>query len=185
METRTEATIEDLYNAPNDWGTYELVDGELVHMSPTGIGPGRVSFRICTSLSQYEAETGSGMAVPDNVGFLVNLPRRKSFSPDAAYTLTVPDNPMRFIEGAPIFAVEVRSEGDYGPAANRAYAAKRRDYFAAGTRVVWDVDPVAKTVASYRADAPDNPTRFGTGDVADAEPALPGWHVPVDVIFRR
>ncbi len=34
METKTEATIEDLYDAPNDWGTYELVDGRLVHMPP-------------------------------------------------------------------------------------------------------------------------------------------------------
>ncbi len=44
MATRTEATIEDLYNAPRDNGTYELVNGELVHISPTGFMPGRVSF---------------------------------------------------------------------------------------------------------------------------------------------
>ncbi len=37
MVTRTEATIEDLYNAPRDNGTYELVNGELVHMSPTRV----------------------------------------------------------------------------------------------------------------------------------------------------
>ena len=54
---------------------------------------------------------------------------------------------MRFIEGAPTFAVEVRSENDYGPAAEVALAEKREDYFAAGTTVVWDVDPVAGTVA--------------------------------------
>lgn len=185
METRTEATIEDLYNAPRDTGTYELVDGELVHISPTGFRPGRVSLHICTALTRYEEETGSGYAVPDNVAFLVNLSRRKSFSPDAAYALHVPENEMRFIEGAPVFAAEVRSEGDYGPAADRAYAAKRRDYFAAGTAVVWDVDPVNKTIASYRADKPDDPTRFAIGDTADAEPALPGWHVAVDAIFRR
>lgn len=41
VETKTDATIEDLYRAPNDWGTYELVDGRLVHMPPTGFGPGR------------------------------------------------------------------------------------------------------------------------------------------------
>ncbi len=184
MATRTEATIDDLYNAPNDTGTYELVDGELVHMSPTGFTPGRVSFRICVALSQYEEETGSGYALPDNVAFLVNLPRRKSFSPDAAYTFAVPDNLMRFVEGAPVFAAEVRSEGDYGPAANRAYAAKRRDYFAAGTVVVWDVDPIHKTIASHRAERPDDPTHFAMGDTANAEPALPGWRVAVHTIFK-
>ena len=50
METKTEATIEDLYRAPNDWGTYELVDGKLVHMPPTGFGPGRASGEIYARL---------------------------------------------------------------------------------------------------------------------------------------
>jgi Uma2 family endonuclease len=184
MATRTEATIDDLYNAPRDNGAYELVNGELVQISPTGFKPGRVSFRICLALSQYEEETDSGYAIPDNVAFLVDLPHRKSFSPDAAFTLRPPKNDMRFIEGAPIFAAEVRSEGDYGPAANRAYAAKRRDYFAAGTVVVWDVDPVHKTIASHRTERPADPIRFAIGDTADAEPALPGWRVAVHTIFK-
>ena len=168
MVTRTEATIEDLSNAPRDDGTYELVNGALVHMSPTGFLPGRVSLHICIALMHNEEQSGSGRAVPDNVAFLVDLPRRKSFSPDASYTFHPPDNAMRFIEGAPVFAAEVHSEGDYGPAADRAYAAKQRDYFAAGTRVVWDVNPV----------------HFSIGDMADAEPALPDWRVAVNAIFR-
>ncbi len=184
MVTRTEATIEDLSNAPRDDGTYELVNGVLVHMSPTGFLPGRVSLQICIALMHYEEQTGSGRAVPDNVAFLVDLPHRKSFSPDASYTLHPPDNAMRFIVGAPVFAAEVRSEYDYGSAADRAYAEKRRDYFAAGTVVVWDVDPVNKTIASCRAERPDTPARFGVGDAADAEPALPGWRVAVDAIFK-
>jgi hypothetical protein len=39
----------------------------------------------------------------------------------------------KFLQGAPLFAFEVPSEGDFGPAAEREIAAKRRDYFAAGT----------------------------------------------------
>ena len=35
------------------------------------------------------------------------------------------------------------AENDYGLAQDRAYAAKRVDYFEAGTLVVWDVDPLA------------------------------------------
>jgi Uma2 family endonuclease len=119
-----------------------------------------------------------GFAVPE-------LPSgRESFSPDAAYYLGVlPVNPMRFIDGAPTFAVEVRSENDYGPAAERDMADKRDDYFTAGTLVVWDVDPEAETVAVYRADAPTAPTLFRIGDTADAEPAVPGWRMAVDEVF--
>jgi Uma2 family endonuclease len=47
---------------------------------------------------------------------------------------------MKFYEGAPIFAVEVRSENDYGLKAEERIAEKRADYFVAGTLVMWDVD---------------------------------------------
>ena len=91
---------------------------------------------------------------------------------------------MRFVQGAPAFAVEVRSEHDNGPTADREYAAKRRDYFAAGTIVVWDVDPVLRVVRSYRTSEPDVEILFPPEDIANAEPALPGWHIPVANIFR-
>ena len=53
---------------------------------------------------------------------------------------------MKLIEGAPIFAVEVRSEGDYGADAEKLMARKRGAYFAAGTQVVWDVDLLGEEV---------------------------------------
>ncbi|HEY8293512.1 MAG TPA: Uma2 family endonuclease, partial [Thermomicrobiales bacterium] len=124
-------------------GKYELVDGRLVHMSPTGARPGQVAVVIAFHLMLYQKETGHGIAFGDNVGFIVNLPRRRSFSPDAAYAYGVAIDTDDFVAGAPIFAVEVRSKGDYGRAMDAEYAAKRADYFAAGTRIVWDVSPRA------------------------------------------
>jgi Uma2 family endonuclease len=91
---------------------------------------------------------------------------------------------MRFAEGAPVFAVEVRSENDYGPAAQRAMAQKRADYFACGTLVVWDVDLLSSEVVKvYRASDPDTPILYRRGDMAEAEPAVPGWRLPVDELF--
>ena len=118
MSTKTEATIEDLYKVD---GKAELVDGEIVHMSPTGQTPSYAARQIVFSLHGYEKETGKGYAVTDNAGFRVNLPRRKSFSPDAAFYVGELKG-MKFFEGAPVFAVEVRSEGDYGPKAEEAMA---------------------------------------------------------------
>ena len=93
---------------------------------------------------------------------------------------------MRFIEGAPTFAVEVRSEEDFGPAAERALAAKRADYFAAGTLVVWDVDQLQdEVVGVYRVSDPSAPAIYRRGERADAEPALPGWSMAVDDLFPR
>jgi Uma2 family endonuclease len=92
---------------------------------------------------------------------------------------------MKFLEGAPIFAAEIRSENDYGREAELEIAAKRRDYFAAGTLVVWDVDLLsADTVKVYRASAdPNNPTIYRRGEMAEAEPAVPGWQMLVDELF--
>jgi len=175
------ATIEDLYKVE---GKAELVNGEIVHMSPTGCDPGRAGDLIFASLLRYEMENRSGMAVGDNKAFRVNLPHRQSFSPDAAF-YTGPRTGMRFFEGAPVFAVEVRSEGDYGPKAERAIEAKRTDYFAAGTQVVWDVDVQGNDVVkSYRANSPDAPTIFRRGEITDAEPAVPGWCMPVSELFQ-
>jgi len=88
---------------------------------------------------------------------------------------------MKFLEGAPVFAVEVRSEEDYGSRAERRLAAKRQDYFAAGTLCVWDVDLLSPDVIkSYHHDDPENPIIFRRGDVADAGEAVPGWSMLVD-----
>jgi len=179
MSTKTEATIEDLYKVD---GKAELVNGEIVHMSPTGGRPSYAAGEIFVSLRAYQRRTKSGYAVIDNAAFVVNLPQRKSFSPDAAFY--VGEITMKFFEGAPVFAVEVRSEGDYGPAAERAMAKKRADYFAAGTLVVWDVDLLNEDVVKvYRVGDPENPAVYKRGELADAEPALPGWKMPVDDLF--
>ena len=90
---------------------------------------------------------------------------------------------MRFLSGPPLLAVEVRSENDYTPSAEIGLAAKRADYFEAGTAIVWDVDPIAECIHIYRADTPDQPITFGRGQVVEAEPQLPGWRVDVDWIF--
>jgi Uma2 family endonuclease len=182
-ETRigTTATIEDLYRIEDK---AEIVDGKLVIMSPTGGAPGYAADEIFVSLRGYSRRTGIGRAVADNKAFVVNLPRRRSFSPDAAYYVG-PSPGMRFFEGAPIFAVEVRSEGDHGPAAETRLAAKRGDYFSAGTLVVWDVDLLREDVVrAYRVTQPATPTRYGRGENAEAEPAVPGWTMPVDDLFE-
>ena len=181
MTTKVKATIDDLYKVPDN-SKAEIVDGEIILMSPTGDMPARAGFKIAISLSQMEGRI-SGRAYPDNVGYKVNLPNRNSFSPDASFYIGQPTG-MRFLEGAPVFAVEVRSENDYGPNAEDTIAKKRADYFAAGTLIVWDVDILSPDVIkSYNADDVDNPKVYRRGDAADAEPAVRGWRIFVDELF--
>ena len=180
MSVKAEATIEDLLKVDQK---AEIVNGEIILKSPTGSLPGYAGDEIFSSLREYSRHRKYGRAVSDNKAFIVNLPYRKSFSPDAAFYVGV-DSGMKFYEGAPVFAAEVRSEGDYGPRAERAIAAKRADYFAAGTLVVWDVDLLNDDIVRvYRASDPQRATIYRRGRVAEAEPALPGWTMPVDDLF--
>lgn len=182
MLTKPHATLDDLYHVP-EHGKAELLNGRLVRMSPTGDLPGSAAGMIYASLLDYARRTKTGRAYSDNVGFIVNLPNRRSFSPDAAF-YTGRRTGMKFLEGAPVFAVEVRSEGDYGVKAERALAKKRADYFAAGTLVVWDVDLLSEDVVKvYRARDPAHSTVYRHGDLAEAEPAVPGWTMPVEELF--
>lgn len=175
-----EATIEDLAHVP---GKAEIVNGRIVLMPPTGIEPGFAGDEIYASLRLYGQRTGLGRAVGDNKGFRVELPARRSFSPDAAFVLGHPTG-MGFYQGSPIFAVEVRSENDYGPRAELDMAQKRADYFEAGTEIVWDVDlkgdEGGKLIRAYSAQSPQSPRLLRAGEQADAEPALPGWRLAVD-----
>ena len=159
------------------------MDGELVLMPPTGFLPGFAGGEIFASPRDYARHTGQGYAPPDNGGFLVDLPSRHSFSPDAAFYLGEPTG-GRFLNGASVFAVEVRSESNFGEAAKNALRRKRSDYFASGTLVVWDVDVLGdQVVRVYRATSPEQATVFGRGEEAEAEPAVPRWTMTVDVLF--
>src|SRR6185503_272992 len=183
MSTKTQATVDDLYRVPEN-GKAEIVNGELVLMSPSGGVPGRAAGEIFISLREYERRVGGGYAFPDNVGFIVNLPHRRSFSPDAAF-FKGELRGGKFLEGAPIFAVEVRRDDDYGPAAEVQMAAKRADYFAAGTLVVWDVAVLRERVVRvFRSDRPDGAKIFFCGDVAEAEPAVPGWTMAMNSVHQ-
>ena len=180
MTTRTQATIEDLYQVKSK---AELVNGEILLMAPTGYLPNYAASEIFVSLREHSGRTKSGYAIADNAGFRVRLPNRGSFSPDAAWYTGKPKG-MKLLEGTPALAVEVRSEGDYGASAEREMAAKRSDYFAAGTLCVWDVDLLGTDVVkAYFASDPENPVIFRRGDAANAGEAAPGWCMSVDDLF--
>src|SRR5829696_7629975 len=82
MSTKVEATIEDLYKVE---GKAELVNGEIVEMPGTGGLPHYAALEVMISLRSYAKRASKGYAVGGNVGFVVNLPHRKSFCPDAAF----------------------------------------------------------------------------------------------------
>jgi Uma2 family endonuclease len=70
MSTKVEATIEDLYKVD---GKAELVNGEIILMSPTGYRPHYAGAEIFSSLRDYNKRHKLGRVVGDNAAFVVNL----------------------------------------------------------------------------------------------------------------
>lgn len=177
------ATFDDLMRVD---GKAELIGGRIVEAMASGRLHSRLCKRIVNSLDLHIGGPGGPEAFGDNMGYGCDPPLssgRQSFNPDASYYAGPWSNDTSFIFDAPTFAVEVRSESDYTPLAEREYVAKRADYFEAGTLVVWDVDPDAQTVTKYAIDDPQNGVVFRRGDTADAEPAVPGWRLPLSELF--
>ena len=182
MSTKVEESLEDLLYQIKQKA--EIVDGHIILMPPSGALPGHAADEICFSLWEYSKQQKYGLAFGSNTAFIVNLPHRKSFSPDAGFFVGAYPG-MKFFQGAPVFAVEVREEEDYGPRAEREMAAKRLDYFAAGTLVAWDVDLLSENVVRVYRAGEIEPTLYCRGQVAEAEPAVPGWSMPVDDLLPK
>src|SRR5258708_33885777 len=102
MSTKVEATIEDLYKVDQK---AELVNGEIILMSPTGSLPGYAGDEVFSSLREFSRLKGFGRAVGDNKAFVVDLPHRKSFSPDAAFS-TVTHTGRTLSQAAPVVPEE-------------------------------------------------------------------------------
>ncbi|HEU0302648.1 MAG TPA: Uma2 family endonuclease [Longimicrobium sp.] len=175
-----EATLEDLWEFE---GPAELINGEIVPMTGPNLGSADAAFYVRTSLHAHAKAHGGGRAISEHAPFILQTPRTQVLIPDVAWFTGDADR-YEHVHGAPALAVEIRSTGDYGRTAERAMAIKRDLYFAAGTLVVWDVDvPREGWIRVYHADDPENPIVFRRGEIADAEPAVPGWRFPVDELF--
>lgn len=174
------ATIDDLRRTKHK---AEIVNGEMLVIGPSGGGPGIAMRNLIVSLHMHEERHGGGCVYTSRFTYVLDLPHRQAISPDVSwYTGSTGD--VGYPRGAPVFAVEVRDWIDHGDEAERRMAAKRADYFAAGTLVVWDVDVLRENlIRAYRANDPEHPTVYRGGETADAEPAVPGWRFPVDELF--
>ena len=83
-----------------------------------------------------------------------------------------------FFHGAPDLAVEVRSPSQFGI---RRWTPRLNGYLAAGTRLVWIVDPDSRTVTVYRPDR--SPVELASEGYLDGYDVLPGFRVAVAAIF--
>lgn len=166
----------------------ELYNGWLVWQEMTDPRERRVVANIQDMLSISARNAGFGQALPDQLECL--LSNGDVVKPDASLISwqRLRDNVKPYgprgrptLMGGPELVVEVRS-----PSNRRAQERRKRElYFANNVQIVWDVDEEHQVIWVYRAEAPDEPTRYGIEDEIDCEPLLPGWRRRVADIFAE
>ena len=172
-------TAEELLALPDDVHA-ELVDGVLVVMSPASGPHGSIATRLLGVLYAWVQERGAGELFDSSTGFLLRRHPDTVRSPDVAFVRAerLPGGVQPgFVPLAPDLAVEILSPSNSAAEMNHKLA----DYFRHGTRLVWVVDPDARTVTTYAAGAV--PRRLGGDDPLEGGDVLPGLAVPVAALF--
>ena len=175
-------TIEDLYAIPDDGCQYELQAGVLISEPVPGWRHGRVAFRLAELVGAHVRRNRLGVVVTNDSGFILSRSPDTVRGPDVSFVsrerLASVGDPVAAFPGAPDLAVEVLSPSNT-PAGMHAKVA---DYLAAGTRLVWVVDPEGRVVRAY--DTLLAPRVLGCGETLDGGDVVPGFRVRVEEIFE-
>jgi Uma2 family endonuclease len=183
MATKVRVTADELWRMGSADVRRELVDGEVVEMTPAGGVHGQLTARLGRRLVAHVEAHGGGEVLVGDVGFVLTVPGdpERVRAPDVAFVSTarLPGDrlPQGFLHGAPDLAVEVLSPSDNPLEIQR----KVRDYLDGGARLVWVVAPVARTVTAYRPDGSARLVR--EPEALDGEGVLPGFALALADIF--
>ena len=159
----------------------ELVEGELVVMTPAGGRHGRIAHRAALFIGNHVLDSGLGEVFAAETGFLLQRDPDTVRAPDVAFVsserLGTDEAPSGFLELAPDLAVEVVSPSDSASDVQ----SKVEDWLEAGTRLVWVVYPDTRSVTVYRS--LHEAEVLSVPDALDGAPVLTDFAVSVSELF--
>lgn len=161
---------------------FELVDGEILWLSPAGHIHASICVAIAAALWPFAKRIGAQL-YSESAGFMVGANRQQLRSPDVSLVtkgrlqIFLPDRP--FGTEAPDLAVEVLSPEQHGEAYARPKVA---EYLAAGAMLVWLVDPDNQTIRVYQPNR-DEYAVYTAGSEITLDAIAPGFSVPVRELF--
>jgi len=175
-------TVEDLYAMADDDLKYELQAGLLVSEPLPGSRHGRVAANVAGLLREHARRRALGVVYGNDTGFVLARCPDTVRGPDVAFVsrqrFAATGDPVGAFPGAPDLAVEVLSPSNT-PASVHAKVA---DYLAAGTRLVWIVDPERERVTVYRSLL--SPRVLSHDQELDGEDVVPDFRVAVADLFE-
>ena len=174
-------TLDEYLALPEEEGwRIELTRGRLVREPGPGFPHATVQALLVTALTNHARATGAGR-IADNGSFILDAEPGTVRVPDIAFV--VKDRAPRGYSAAlprlaPDLVVEILSPS------NRAgdVQERLRDYFDAGVRLIWVVDPRRRTAAVYRRGA--SAELLGPAGILDGGDVLPGFRLPIADLFE-
>ncbi len=178
---KTLLTAEDLEQLPDDGRYYELLDGELVEVTPPGPRHGRAVTRTSSVLDSYASERKLGYVVSGNPGIILRRQPDRVRGPDVCFfpaeKFPGAELPASYTDVVPDFVAEVVSPND-----RPGYIAQKiAEWLASGVRLIWALYPETRSVVAHRPGMP--PRTYGQQDTIDGEPVFPDLAVPVVSLF--
>lgn len=178
-ETKVHITAEQLPEVARG-RRVELVRGEVVEMAAAGGRQARLVIRLGSWMDAFVVRRKLGV-LGTEWGFVLFRNPDVVRAPDIAFVVARrlgPKGDEGFFEGAPDLAVEVVSPNDRISEVQQ----KIREYLAAGTRLVWVIDPQSETVTAYH---PSGDAHLYSGHrEVPGEDVLPGFSFRPDDLFR-
>jgi Uma2 family endonuclease len=175
-------TAEELLRLPRGEFRYELINGELKRMSPTGHEHGRITIRLTVPLAQHIRANRLGEVYAAETGFRLTSNPDTVRAPDIAFIcqqrVDKVGTTTGYWPGAPDLAVEVLSPDERAPQVTR----KVSEWLTAGAREVWVVSPKLRNITVYRA--LNDVAVFTEQDQLDGGEVVPGFRMDVAEIFR-
>lgn len=180
----TDVTAMDLASFEGDGYRYDLLEGDLIRVSPAGFRHGRLAAEIARRLGNFLAQHPHlGVVVGAETGFRLSRDPDTVLGPDAAVVRTdrLPASQLQvgFLELAPDLAVEIVSPTDRWT----TVSGKVDAYLAAGVRMVWVVEPSPRAIRVYSSKCAEQRLQADRDDVLRAEAILPGFVMALAELF--
>jgi Uma2 family endonuclease len=182
-QTKIPLTGDDLLRMPEEATEgYELIEGELVKMAPTGLEHGNVELNVGAEIRTWNKQHKRGRVFVGETGFYTRGDKGTVRAPDVAFISYERLPAETRIEGysriAPDLVVEVISPGNTAEEMD----IKIREWFDFGVRLLWAIYPRTRRVHVYTT--PDKPIILDADATLDGGEVLPGFSVPIAVFFE-
>ena len=173
-------TAEEFAALPNpaDGSRQELVRGKVIQKPPPQGRHGFVASKIDRKVGNFVDDHKLGWIVVES-GVILERDPDTVRGPDISFYSIErhPEPPDRYFEIPPDLAVEVLS-----PDFRRSQVREKiREYVSKGVKLVWLVDPEAKTVTVYRGSL--RGMEYDESDTLDGGDVLPGFTCPIADLF--